>query len=254
MSLNKKLLIAILVVVAGGFIWKAFQSKPNETVLENQDEISEQEAMSDQNSNKQNQNLEESLEKTEVENNEAEIEKVDEALVQSQFLEALKGLGSCLDIKNAIDSDQRDAKLDNLIASVRNEIGDPAIRSEDWSNTHVTLPNGEQRRIRIEMEYDSDDRIVKRLKYYGVDKENFPVPIPLGKEVSVDPQESYIASLEKEGKVFLREKGERIYFQNGEELVFTEKNNRLADLEMNRNGRTYKCAGLESGKASCTCL
>ncbi len=255
MNLKKShLIVAALIILTAILYWK--YSRPevavSQTEADSNEEVVEQEAMS---ANSAAENPE-----SEAQNNPqnsvagAGENKVDEAAVQAQFIEALKGLGSCLDIKNSADPDQSDPKVDNLINSVRNEIGDPVIRSEDWSTTHLVLPNGEQRRIRIEMEYDANDRIVKRLKYYSLDKENLPVPIQLSNESSLDPQDSYIASLEKDGQVSLREKGERIYFQNGEELIFTQKNERLSDIEINRSGRTFKCMGLETGKSSCNCM
>ncbi len=256
MNLKKShLIVAALVVLTAILYWK--YSNPevavNQAEAEGNEEVVEQEAMSATNSGAETP-------ESETQNNPqappeiAAENKVDEAVVRAQFIEALKGLGSCLDIKNSVDADQGEAKLDNVINSVRNEIGDPVIRSEDWTTTHIVLPNGEQRRIRIEMEYDANDRIVKRLKYYSLDKENLPVPIQLNTESTLDPQDSFIASLEKDGQVSLREKGERIYFQNGEELIFTQKNDRISDVEINRNGRTFKCLGLESGKSSCSCM
>lgn len=252
----KKSHVAILIFVIVGlfFYWKMSSSnQKTDGATASEEENVEQEAMANQPA------VDSSTDKSQQQDasnsvNQAQQGGVDESAIRAQFLEALKGLGTCLDVKNVVDSDQSDAKLDNLINSVRNEIGDPVIRSQDWSNTHITLPSGEQRRIRIEMEYDSEDRIVKRLKYYSVDKENLPVPIPLNNEMTLDPQETFIASLEKDGQVTLREKGERIYFQNGEELIFTEKNDQLSDIEMNRSGKTYKCTGLETGKSSCNCL
>lgn len=256
MSLKKSHLVAIaFVVLTAVLYWKYSNSDvvDNPAEVDGNEEATEQEAMAANNSTTENSGSET---QNDSQNSLAGAgeNKVDESVIQAQFLEALKGLGTCLDIKNSVDPQQGEAKLDNLINSVRNEIGDPVIRSEDWSNTHIILPNGEQRRIRIEMEYDANDRIIKRLKYYSLDKENLPVPIQLNDESTLDPQDTFIASLEKEGQVFLREKGERIYFQNGEELIFTQKNERLSDVEANRNGRTFKCIGLETGKSSCSCL
>ena len=255
MNLKKSHFIAAaLVALTVILYWKYSGHEVAVTPTESEatEEVVEQEAMS-ANSGSENPGSE-TQDNPQAPPEVAGENKVDESVVRAQFVEALKGLGSCLDIKNVVDPDQGEAKLDNLINSVRNEIGDPVIRSEDWSTTHLTLPNGEQRRIRIEMEYDANDRIVKRLKYYSLDKENLPVPIQLNAESTLDPQDSFIASLEKDGQISLREKGERIYFQNGEELIFTQRNDRVSDIEINRNGRTFKCMGLESGKSSCSCM
>jgi len=252
MTANKKILISIALLVVALLVGRAFFKSSDATENAESEDTSEQEAMVDPDSNPSA--TPPSTESLEGKETASEDEAVDPAFVQAQFLEALKGLGTCMDIKNAIDTEQKEIKLDSLIASVRNEIGDPVIRSEDWSNTLLRTPEGEQRRIRVEMEYDTDDRIVKRLKYYKVESEDRMVPIPLEGEASVDPQDSFIASLEGDGKIFMREKGSRIYFQNGEELILVERNDQLSDIEMNRNGRTFKCTGLETGKSNCSCL
>lgn len=251
MKINKKILISVGALIFGLLIWRAFFHSPEAVDNSTVEDTSEQEAMIDPNAT---QGSDESLNKGPAVPDASSVEPpVDPAQVQAQFLEALKGLGTCLEIKNAIDTEQKEIKLDSLVASVRNEIGDPVIRSEDWSNTLLDMADGEQRRIRIEMEYDTDDKIVKRLKYYKIQNDQM-VPIPLENDVAVDPQDSFIASLESDGKIFMREKGSRIYFQNGEELIFVERNDQLSDIEMNRNGRTFKCTALDSGKSHCSCM
>ena len=174
--------------------------------------------------------------------------------LQDNFVEALKGIGTCLDIRNSIDSDEQEAKVEFLISSLRSEWGEPTVRTEDWSNTNLTLPNGEERRIRLEIDFDSTDRIVKRLKYYSVDKDKMPVPLDIPPEQIFDPSEEFLASLEKEGQVTLKQKSLRYYFQDGEEIILVERNGVISDLEVNKDGRYYKCKSIDSTQSSCQCL
>jgi len=250
-SYSVPLLIAAAILVL--LIWKPF-SKEKASQVSDESEISEQEEMASPIETGSTTGATDANTAAPTPSADAVPVQVSDAEIKGQFLESLKGLGACLDIKNTVDQDQSEPTLDNMVYSLRNEIGDPVIHSEDWSNTHITLPSGEQRRIRIEMDYEADDRIVKKLKYFGVDKENLPVPIPVDKDLATDPQESFISSLEKDGKVSMREKGERVYFQNGEEIVFVERNGRLLDIEMNKAGRTFKCTNLNAPKANCNCL
>lgn len=173
---------------------------------------------------------------------------------QRYFAESVKMLGQCLDIKTAVDGDQVDPVYDNLENSVRNELGETVIRSEDWSNTHIKLSNGEERRIRIETDLSGDSTVVKRLRYYSVDKEGLPVLIPLPKEQTEDPSETLIASMLKEGTPTLEESGKRAYFQNGEEMIYVERNGKLSEYEMSKGTRTFKCMSLDSDKSSCKCF
>lgn len=173
---------------------------------------------------------------------------------QENFVEALKGIGTCLDIRNTIDSDEQDPKIEFLISSLRSEWGEPTVKTEDWSNTNLTLPNGEERRIRLEIDFDSADRIVKRLKYFSLDKDKMPVPLDLPPEQVFDPSEEFLASLESEGQVTLKQKSLRYYFQDGEEIILIERNGLISDLEVNKDGRYFKCKGLDSQQLSCQCL
>jgi len=170
------------------------------------------------------------------------------------FVEILKDLGQCLEIKSTVDGNFSKPNLVDLIQSVKNELGAPRVQVQDWSNTHIVLPSGQQRRIHIETEDLGQGRIGKRLKFYGVDSEDLPVEIPVRQEMAFDPKDSDVLSLESQGQITLREKSGKVYFTNGEELIYIEKNDLLSDLEMKRKDRVFKCTDLDREKPSCGCL
>lgn len=173
--------------------------------------------------------------------------------VTKKFAQYLDELGTCLQIKNGLNSNQ-EPLLDNLNVSVRSELGDLIEQSDDWSNTHVRLPNGEERRLRVEVEGTGEESSAKVLKYYGVDKENLPIRLPLPPEKTKNPSATFIASLENEGTVFLREKGVRGAYAQGAEIYYTERNGQLVDLELTYNKRTFRCSSLENEHSSCRCF
>lgn len=178
---------------------------------------------------------------------------VSQERLEQAFGQALRDAGTCLELKTG-GGDAAEPTLENWMAVMRGEIGEPVIQTEDWSVIHLDV-GGEKRRIRIEMDYGSDERVVRRLKYFKVDAAGNPgEQIALTKEQSEDPTETFIASLEKDGQTTAMEKMQRIYFQNGEEIVVTEKNNRVADIEMNRNGRSFRCQKMDSIESFCKCL
>jgi hypothetical protein len=164
----------------------------------------------------------------------------------------LEQLGTCLGLKNSV-SNHAEATFAELNSSLQPELGNVAMQNEEWSNTHLRLPNGEERRIHIEVDADNEESSVRKLKYYGVDKEGLPLAIELPKEQTTNPTETFIAGLESEGKITLREKAMHAYYQNGTEVLYTEKNGLLSDLEISKNGRTFKCTSLSTA-ASCRCF
>jgi hypothetical protein len=165
----------------------------------------------------------------------------------------LRKIGDCLQISNSLNDDA-DLTFRSLEDSLRGELGDLIANDTDWKNVHITMPNGEKRRLRIEVEATGEESSGLVLKYYGVDKEDLPVPIPLTDEQSKHPTDEYIASIENQGKVTLREEGRRGIFSKGAELYYTERNGNLSELEISYEGKSVKCQDLQSSHGTCNCF
>lgn len=165
----------------------------------------------------------------------------------------LREIGDCLKISNSLN-EEADLSFTSLNDSVHRELGELIANDTDWKNVHVTLPNGEKRRLRIEVEATSEEGSALMLKYYGVDKEDLPVPIPLTSEQSKNPSAEYIASIENQGKVTLREEGRRGVFSKGAEIYYTERNGALSDIEISYEGKSVKCQDLQTNHGNCTCF
>ncbi len=161
----------------------------------------------------------------------------------------LKQLAECTEIKNSLPSANADATLTTILDSVQSDLGEPVIRSEDWNSTEIKMADGTSRLIRLETVYEDDD-IVRKLKYYQ-STETQLVPLELSAEQKVNPSETFVASLEKEGEVMGKEKSERVFFQNGEEISYTEKDGKIQNSEIIRAGKSLKCS--EYGKATFRC-
>lgn len=168
---------------------------------------------------------------------------------KTHFSQFLNMMSSCLDIKNSSDSSLAEPRIENLLTSVQNELGEPVIRSEDWTSTEIQTSSGEQRLIKIETSYENDD-IVKKLKYFNMTVEGL-MPIELAEDQATEPSATLIASLESEGKLLKKERSERIFFQNGEEIIYTEINGDIEFIELTRSGKTLRCK--ELSKAPCAC-
>lgn len=165
----------------------------------------------------------------------------------------LREIGDCLEIKNSLNDDA-DLSMSSLQDSVKGELGELVVNDTDWKNVHVTLPNGEKRRLRIEVEGLGEESSGQRLHYYGVDKEDLPVPLPLSDEQSLNPSPEYVASLENQGKVTLREEARRGLYSKGAELYSVERNGSLSELELSYHGKGVKCQDLQNSQGACSCF
>lgn len=165
----------------------------------------------------------------------------------------LGALGTCLSIHNTL-GDDKDNNFESVVASVRSELGDLEVDSLDWKNTHITLPSGERRRLRLEIEGTGEQSTIRRLKYYGVDSDDLPVPLPLSKEQSINPTDTFLSSLEKEGRITLQEEARRGLFSSGAEVYHVEKDGVLSEFEISYQGKSFKCSDLATSQGRCQCF
>lgn len=165
----------------------------------------------------------------------------------------LREIGDCLHISNSLNDDA-ELNFQALQDSLRGELGDLIANDLDWQNVHVTLPNGEKRRLRLEVEGTGEESSGRRLKMYGVDKEDLPVPMPLDEKESMNPSPEFVAGLENQGKVTLREEARRGVYSKGADLYYTERNGALSDLELSYQGKSVKCQDLQSTHGNCNCF
>ncbi len=174
--------------------------------------------------------------------------------IQENFSQALITAQACFKFQNSLQATEGDPSLENWKSVLRTELGDVVLEAEDWVNTHLVLSNGEKRRIRIESEMGEDNRVTRKLKYASVDKEDLPVPIELPQEQTIDPNDTFVASLEKEGQVSMVEKASRLYYSDGSEVMSVQRNNIISEIEINRSGRSFHCWNLDKEKHQCDCL
>jgi hypothetical protein len=176
------------------------------------------------------------------------------ANIQKIFANTLRSLGQCLETQNSVPGDELEPSLRTLVDSVRGEWGESVISTEDWMQVDLETQEGEKRRIRVEMDFDNETQIQRKLKYVVVDANGETRPISVPEEQAVEPSDSLIASLEVGNKIITREKFERVYFQNGEEIVARQQNGFISELEVNKGTKSFKCKGVNSETSACQCL
>jgi hypothetical protein len=181
------------------------------------------------------------------------LNRLSDAQIQEKFSKAVSDASTCLALKAGQGfASTMEPTLDNWLTLVKQDLGDQVLQTEDWSTINLVTGSGEKRKIRIEMDYSGNDRIVRRLKYYRGDEGKLE-QIPLSAEQTEDPSETFIASLESDGQISSREVAQRIYFSGGEEILVTEKNSKISELTMSRNGRTFQCSLFDPNPQSCRC-
>ena len=175
-----------------------------------------------------------------------------DGLARANMGTMLKQLSECTEIKNSVSAGTVEPTLTAILDSVQSDLGEPVIRSEDWTSIEIKVADNSKKLIRMESVYEDDD-IVKKLKYYQVTPTRM-VPIELSREESVNPSESFLASLEKEGEIVGREKSERVFFQNGEEISYIERDGIILSSEIIRAGKSLKCGDFEMKSFRCQCF
>jgi hypothetical protein len=175
--------------------------------------------------------------------------------VYKNFSEHLKTMGTCLEIKNAVDSDKVDPTYDNLVVSLRPALGEVVVQMDDWTQRDLRNAQGDRKRLRTESNYDNGaGSPTKRVQLYKINEQGMPELQAIDQEQSVNPSDAYIDSLKGDFETSLEEKGARAYYQEGEEVVMIERNGKLESVSITRNGKTASCTGLDSLKSNCQCL
>ncbi len=176
------------------------------------------------------------------------------ANVQKIFANTLRSLGQCLDTQNSVPGEELEPSLRTLVDSIRGEWGESVISTEDWMQVDLETPEGEKRRIRVEMDFDNETQIQRKLKYVTVESNGETRPISVPEDQAVEPSDSLIASLEAGNNILTREKFERVYFQNGEEIVARQTNGFISELEVNKGTKSFKCKSVNTEASACQCL
>lgn len=174
-------------------------------------------------------------------------------LAARKFGRAISEASACLGVPMILPDGPVPPTLTEWLAAARNELGDPVVTTEDWSVTTIQTPSGEKRHIRFEIDYSDPGNIVQKLSYYLDRGDGTAQVIPLDPQQAVNPSETFKATLESDGEVLEREKSQRIYFETGEEIVVTEKNAQIVEIDMNRQGKSFSCRPFDPGEGACGC-
>ena len=143
--------------------------------------------------------------------------------------------------------------FENLLQVFNENYGQYVVSLEDWTQSDVKLADGTLRRIRVDTTYIDQSSPERRISVFGLDPQGYPQPIDLDAEKAQNPDDEFIKSFLVGSEPVLNEKSERVYFENGEELILIERNGRVESMTFTGNGKTATCSGLDGEDSNCQC-
>ncbi len=188
-------------------------------------------------------------------------EKSDQTLTPEQleqievtFSDNLKQLGTCLGIQPAVDADKITPSYDTLVSSLKPALGEIVVKMDDWTQNDFKYDDGTKKRIRTETEYLDSGSPVRRAQLYKINDQGMPELQPLATDAATDPSDEFLSSLRGEGHETLEEKGSRVYYQEGEELVMVERSGKVQSFSLSKGEKTFSCTETDAISANCQCL
>lgn len=188
-------------------------------------------------------------------------EKSDQTLTPEQieqievtFSENLKQLGTCLGIQPAVDADKITPSYDTLVSSLKPALGEIVVKMDDWTQNDFKYDDGTKKRIRTETEYLDSGSPVRRAQLYKINDQGMPEMQPLATDAATDPSDEFLSTLRGEGQETLEEKGSRVYYQEGEELVLVERSGKVQSFSLSKGEKTFSCTETDAISANCQCL
>lgn len=174
--------------------------------------------------------------------------------ISKNFAEHLKTIGTCLKINPAIDNPTIEPTYDNLLISLRPAIGELVVQMDDWTQMDLQSPDGSRKRIRTEVNYENPNAPVKFVQLYNINDQGFPEMQQVDAEKARNPSDDYINYLRGGADLMLNERGSRVYFQEGEEIVLVERSGVIESFSLSKNGKTVSCTGLDAINSNCQCV
>lgn len=170
------------------------------------------------------------------------------------YQQQLKALSTCLNIKTSPFDANAEISLETLHEAISGELGAIVSRNKDWTVTDIRTPSNEMRRIFFKNTPDLDPQVLSSVKYYAFAADGSRKELPLSKEQSENPSETLLASLEADGQVIAKSNAWRVFYQNGFDLIATEKNGRIYSFELNRDDKAFRCQENAQGLLQCRCI
>ena len=174
--------------------------------------------------------------------------------VLKRYSQHLMNMEKCLRLQNQNFTDSvATPSADNLISGLRPNLGDTVVQLEDWSQFDLLDKSGVKKRIRVDVDYPDGATPNRRLSMYTVNSYGALEIDNLTNDQSDNPNMAYIDSLKDGMQTLTEEKAVRVYFAQGEELLYTMKNGQIDSFSISKMDRAYNCTNLMAENSTCTC-
>ena len=127
------------------------------------------------------------------------------------------------------------------------------MQMEDYAQSEFIDRDSTRKRVRVDYDYVEGANYTRRLSIYQINAYGAPEIVDLTADQANNPNQAYIDSLTEGTQVIGEERGARVYFQQGEEVVFSMKNGILQNLSVNRGERSFNCFSLGEENSNCSC-
>jgi len=170
---------------------------------------------------------------------------------QEGFSGILSDLRNCFGFQGEEIPKAVPVTLDNLMAQFPKEMGS-ANNYDRWMNWHLRNKEGNERRLRLEVNENDEGKVMRELRWFAVDREGLPIPLELDPATAFNPKDDAINKMLSEGEVFFREKAGGAAFASGDRVDYVVRNDILAEIEVTKGSIFYRCASMQS-RDSCQC-
>lgn len=172
---------------------------------------------------------------------------------QKAFAQIEGDLAECFGYKIGEPNASSPVSLDSLLLQFQSELGPVAHQTDKWVDWHLRTPDGDEKRLRLEISENDDGTIRKELHYYAMGRGDQPVPVELDPSQAVNPSDQVLNDMLREGEVFLKEQAGSVVFPSGERLDYVEKNGDLSEIEFVKGEKFFQCQDL-SHREECQCM
>ncbi len=174
--------------------------------------------------------------------------------IEKNFSGQLKQMGVCLGIQTSVEAEKVSPSLENVISSLKPALGEIVVKMDDWTQADLKYSDGTMKRVRTEIEYLDNGSSVKRAQLYKINDQGMPEMQLLPTDLATNPSEEYLNSLRADGQESVEEKGGRVYYQEGEELVLVERSGKVQSFSLSKGEKTFSCTETDLATSNCQCL
>jgi hypothetical protein len=172
--------------------------------------------------------------------------------ISKNFNSNVSTMFQCLGLKTP--NLPKDIKInsDTIIKLLEQEWGLSTIQGDHALTWSLKMPDGVERRIRIEITENEEKVVQKEMKFYIVNKEGISIPVDVPEEKRINPSDQTIDQLIKEGEVTQKERLSFTKFQNGGLFESLERDENPSEVSIQLQEKIIRCPDIKTAEP-CDC-